>query len=94
MEVLKQNLTKFTFFYQHLQLLHDVLQKETGNLEFIQRAHFETIYFININSTKYLFIFGNSCEVIENLNVFLDIDSAKRHHGLSTLYIEQLVSSK
>ena len=38
--------------------------------------------------TKYLLIFDDSCEEISNSKGFVDIATAGRHRGLSTIYIK------
>ena len=43
---------KIYFFYQHPQPLHDVMQKETDNIEFVQGVHFEFINSLKNNGTK------------------------------------------
>ena len=54
------------FFYQHSQPLHDVMQKEIENREFVRGVSFEFIDSLKNNGTKYLLIFDNSCEEICN----------------------------
>ena len=76
------------FFYQHSQPLHDVMQKEIENLEFVQGVNFEFIDSLKINGTKYLLIFDNFCEESCNSKAFVDIATAGRHRGLSTIYIK------
>ena len=80
---------KFYFFYQHPQPLYDVMQKEIDNLEFVQGVHFEFINSLNNNGTKYLLFFDDSCAEICNSKGFVDIGTAGRHRGLSTIYIKQ-----
>ena len=79
---------KIYFFYQHSQPLYDVMQKEIENLEFVQGVNFEFIDSLKNNGTKYLLIFDNSCEEICNSRAFIDIATAGRHRGLSTIYIK------
>ena len=79
---------KIYFFYQHLQPLYDVMQKEIENLEFVQGVNFEFIDSVKNNGTKYLLIFNDSCEEICNSKDFVDIATAGRHRGLSTIYIK------
>ena len=76
------------FFYQHCQPLYDVLQKEIKNLEFVQKIFLEYIDSSKNNGAKYLLKFDNSCEEICNSEAFVDISTARRHKGLSTIYIE------
>ena len=79
---------KIYFFYQHSQPLYDVMQKEIENLEFVQGVNFEFIDSLKNNGTKYLLKFDNSCEEICNSKAFVDIATAGRHRGLSTIYIK------
>ena len=79
---------KIYFFYQHSQLLYDVMQKEIKNLEFVRGVSFEFIDSLKNNGTKYLLIFDDSCEEICNSKAFVDIATAGRHRGLSTIYIK------
>ena len=52
------------------------MQKEIGNLEFVQGANFEFIDSLKNNGTKYLLIFDDSCEAICNSKVFVKIATA------------------
>ena len=79
---------KIYFFYQHSQPLYDVMQKETEYLEFVQGASFEFIDSLKNNCTKNLLIFDDFCEEICNSKAFVDIATAGRHRGLSTIYIK------
>ena len=79
---------KIYFFYQHSQLLYDVMLKEIKNLEFVQGVNFEFIDSLKNNSKKYLLIFDNSCVEICNSKAFVDIATAGRHRGVSTIYIK------
>ena len=58
------------FFYEHLQPLYDVMQKESDNLEFGQCVHFEFINSLKKNGTKYLLIFADSFRVLQLYGVF------------------------
>ena len=78
-------LDKIYFFYQHPQPLYDVIQKEIDNLEFLQGVHFEFINSLKNNGTKYLLIFHDSCAEICNSKEFVDIATAGRHRGFSTI---------
>ena len=78
---------KTYFFYQHSQPLYNVMQKEIGNLEFVQGINFENIDSLKNNGTKYLLIFDDCCEEICISKAFVDIATAGRHRGLSTIYI-------
>ena len=64
------------------------MQKEIENLEFVQGVNFEFIVSLKNNFTKYLLIFEDSCEEICNLKAFVDIGTARRHRGLSTINIK------
>ena len=75
-------------FYQHFQPLYDVMQKEIENLEFVRGVNFEFIDSLKNNGTKYLLNFEDSCEEICNSKAFVDIATAGRHRGLSTIYIK------
>ena len=77
---------KIYFFYQHSQPLYNVMQNVIENLEFVLGVNFEFIDSLKINSTKYLLIFDNSCKKICNSKAFVDIATAGRQGGLSTIY--------
>ena len=79
---------KIYFFYQHSQPLYDVMQNEIENLEFVQGVSFEFIDSLKNNGTKYLLNFDDSSEEICNSRAFVDIVTAGRHRGLSTIYIK------
>ena len=79
---------KMNFFYQHSQPLYDVMQMEIENLEFMQQVNFEFIDSLKNNGTKYLLIVDDSCEEICNSKAFVDIATAGRRRGLSTIYIK------
>ena len=76
---------KIYFFYQHPQPLYDVMQKEIDNLEFVQGVHFEFINSLKNNGTKYLLIFDDSCAEICNSKEIVNIATAGRHRGFSTI---------
>ena len=79
---------KIYFFYQHSQPLYNVMQKEIENLEFVRGVNFEFIDWLKNDGAKYLLIFDDSCEEICNSKAFVDIATAGRHRGLSTIYIK------
>ena len=81
-------LDKIYFFYQHFQPLHNVMQKEIKNLDFVQGVNFENIDSLKNNGTKYLLFIADSCEEICNSKAFVDIATAGRHRGLSTINIK------
>ena len=64
------------------------MQKETGNLDFVRGVNFQFIDSLKNNGTRSLLIFDNSCEEICNSKAFVDIATAGRHRGLSTIYIK------
>ena len=64
------------------------MQKEIENLEFVQGVNFQFIDSFKNNGRKYLLIFDGSCEEICNSRAFVDIATAGRHRGLSTIYVE------
>ena len=64
------------------------MQKEIENIEFVRGVNFEFIDSLKNNRTKYLLIFDDSCEVNCNSKAFVDIATAGRHRGLSTIYIK------
>ena len=81
-------LDKIYFFYQHSQLLYDVMEKEIEILEFVRGVNFEFIHSLKNNGTKYLLIFDDSCEEIWISKAFVDIVTAGRHRDQSTIYIK------
>ena len=64
------------------------MRKETENLEFLQGVNFELFDSLKNNGTKYLLMFDDCCEKICNSKVFVDIATAGRHRGLSTICIK------
>ena len=64
------------------------MQKEVKNFEFVQGVNFEFSDSLKNNDTKYLLIFGDSSEETCNSKSFVDIATAGRHSGLSTIYIK------
>ena len=64
------------------------MHKDIENLKFVQGVNFEFIDSVKNNGTKYLLIFDDSCQEICKLEVFVDIDTAGRHRGLSPIYIK------
>ena len=79
---------KIYFFYQHSQPLYSVMQKEIKSLEIVQGVNFEFIDSLKNNGTNYLLFFDNSCEEICNSKAIVNIATAGRLRGLSTMYIE------
>ena len=79
---------KIYFFYQHSQPVYDVMQKKIENLKFVQGVNFEFIDSLKNNGTKYPLIFDGSCKESCNSKAFVDIATAGRHRGLSTIYIK------
>ena len=64
------------------------MQKENKNLEFVQGVNFEFIISLKNNGTKYSLIFEDSGEEICNSKAFVNIATAGRHRGLSTIYFK------
>ena len=64
------------------------MQKEIENLEFVRGVNFEFIDSLKNNGTKYLLFFDDSCGGICNSKALVDIATAGRHRGLSTIYIK------
>ena len=79
---------KICFFYQHRQPLYDFVQKEIDNLEFDQGVDFQFMNSLKNNGTKHLLIFSNLCAKICNSKVIVDIATAGRQRGFSTIYIK------
>ena len=75
-------------FYKHSKTFYDVMQKEIENLEFVQGVYFDFIDSFENNGAKYLLIFHDSCEKICISKVFVDVATAGRHRGLSTICIK------
>ena len=65
-----------------------MLCKRKKKLEFVQGVNFEFIDSLKNNGTKDLLIFGDSCEKICSSKAFVDIATAGRHQGMSTIYIK------
>ena len=64
------------------------MQKEIKNPEFLQGVNFEFLDSLKNNRTKNLLKFDESCEEICKSKAFVDIATAGRHRGLSTIYIK------
>ena len=79
---------KICFFYQHSQPLHYVMQKEIENLVFVHGVNFEFFDSLKNNDTMYFVISDDSCVDICHSKAFVDIPTAGRHRGLSTIYIK------
>ena len=63
-------------------------KRKLTNLEFVRGVRFEFIDSLKNNGTKYLLILDDSCEEICNSKAIVDIATAGRHRGLSTIYIK------
>ena len=83
----QQKFDKNYFFYQHSQPLHDVMQNETDNVEFVQSINFEFKNSLKNTDIKYLLAFDNSCAETCNSNAFVDTATAGGHCGLSNVLI-------
>ena len=79
---------KIYFFYQHSRTLYDVMQEVFENLEVVRGVNFDNIHSLKNNGLKYLLVFDDSCEEICNSKALVDIATAGRHRGLSTIYIK------
>ena len=86
--IFQPNFDKIYFFNQHSQPHYNVMQNEIENLEFVRGVNFEFIDSLKNNGTKYLLTFDDSCEEICNSKAFVDIATAGRHRGLSTISIK------
>ena len=62
------------------------MQIKIKNLEFVPGVNFESIDSLKNNGTKYLLIFDDSGEEICSSKAFVDIVTAGRHRGQSTIY--------
>ena len=79
---------KIYVLYQQSQTLYDVMQKEIEKLEYLRGVNFDIFDSLENNGTKYLLFFDDSCEEICNSEAFIDIATAGRHRGVSTIYIK------
>ena len=62
---------------------------QTRNLrQFVQGVNFEIIDSSKNNGMKYLLFFDDSCEGFCHSKTFVDIATAGRHRGLSTIHIK------
>ena len=64
------------------------MQKQIENLEFVPGVNFEFIDSLKNSCTKYLLFFDDSCGEICDSKAFVDIATAGRHWGLSTIYFK------
>ena len=64
-------------------------KRKLKNLEFDQGVNFDIIGSLDNNGTTYLLAFDESCEKICNSKAFVDLGTAVRHGGLSTIYFER-----
>ena len=76
------------YFFFNIPKLFTMLCKRIANLEFFRGVNFEFFDSLKNNGTKYLLISDDSCEGICNSKAFVDIATAGRHRGLSTIYIK------
>ena len=65
------------------------MQTENKNRQFFQSVNFGFRGSLKNINTKHLLTIDESCEEICNSEAFVDIATAGRHRGLSTLYIKQ-----
>ena len=61
--------------------------KKTVNLEFVQGVDFEFTNSLENDDTKYLLLFDDSSAEICNSKAYVDIATASRHRGFSTIYL-------
>ena len=87
-ETFQTKFDKVYFFHQHSQPLYDVMEKEIENLEHMHGVNFEIIDSLKNNGTKFLLNFDDLSEEICNSKTFVDIVTAGRHRGLTTIYIK------
>ena len=64
------------------------MSNKIKNIEFVQGVDFELIQKLPNNGTKYLLIFGDSCEKTSSSKEFVKTATAGRHKDLSTVYIK------
>ena len=64
------------------------MQKEIENLMFVQGANVKFFDSLKNNGLRHLLNFDDSCEEFWNSKAFVDIATAGRHRGLSTIYIK------
>ena len=88
MEHFNQSLTRYTFSVNILDLFTMLCKWKLKISEFVRGVSFEFNDSLKNNGTKYLVIFDNFCEEICNSKAFVDIATARRHRGLSTIYIK------
>ena len=88
MEPFNQVLTKFPFFINIFNLFTMICKREIENFEFVRGVNFYFIDSLKNNGTMYLLDFDDSCEEICNSKALVDIATAGRHQGLSTIYIK------
>ena len=87
-ETFHSKFEKICFFYQQPQPLYAVMQKDIENFEFVRGVNFESFDSLKNNGTKCLLFFDNSCEKICNSKAFVDVATAGRRRGLSTINIK------
>ena len=76
------------YFFINILNLFTMLCKKRSNILFVRGVNFEFIDSLKNNGTKYLLIFEDSCEEICNSKASVDIATAGRYRGLSTIYIK------
>ena len=93
-DTFQRKFDKILFFYQHFQPLYDVMLKDIENIEFVQGVIFDFFDSLKNNGIKYLLVFDVSCQQICNSREFEKIAVARRHRGLSTIYIKHNIFHK
>ena len=64
------------------------MSKNIKNVLFIKKVDFELIQSLPNNGSKYFLIFDDFCEEIVSSKNFVEIATAGKHKGLSTIYIK------
>ena len=88
MEPFNQKLTETTFFINILRHYVLLCKNKLKISSFFKVSTLNFVDSLKNNGTKYLLIFDHSCEEICNSKAFVDITTAGRHRGLSTIYIK------
>ena len=78
-------------FFINIPNLFTIYAKEIENLEFVRGVNFEIIDSLKNNFTKYLLIFDDYCAESCISKAFVDIATARRNRGLSTVYSKHYI---
>ena len=79
---------KILYFYHFDQPIFRVMQKEVGNIEFINSLDFQLIDNLPNDGTSYLLIFDDSCDELGRCKEFEKIATAGRHKKLSCIFVK------